>query len=198
EIDQNQFNRHLDYGRCSYDIRHLFQGSYVYELPFGRGKKFGSGWMKPEDLVLGGWSIEGITRIETGTPLNVTIGQDVANIGKSAQRPNIVSNPNVGWGRNVDQPFFNTAAFALPAQFTYGNAAPYIVTTDGRNSWDLALQKDFHIREKDKLQFRTEFFNMPNHVKFNNPTATFTSSSFGTVTSPTPARQIQFGLRYAF
>jgi len=146
--------------------------------------------------------MEGITRIETGVPMNITIGQDIANIGKSAERPNILRNPNIGWNRNVDRPFFDTTAFQLPQAFTYGNAAPYIVDSDGRNSWDLAMQKNFRLHEKHTLQFRTEFFNLPNHVKFfgsiPSSATTLTSSSFGKPTNATSARQIQFGLRYAF
>jgi hypothetical protein len=198
EIAEDQFNRHADYGRASYDIRHIFQAAYVYELPFGKGKRLGGSWSAAENMLLGGWSVEGITRLETGTPVNVTIGADVANIGKSAQRPNILRNPNIGGNRNVDLPWFDITAFQRPSPFTYGNAAPYIVQTDGRESWDFAMQKDFRFRERHSLQFRTEFFNLPNHVNFNNPTSTLTSSSFGKVTSATPARQIQFGLRYAF
>ena len=98
----------------------------------------------------------------------------------------------------MDLPWFDITAFQRPAAFTYGSASPYIVTTDGRESWDFAMQKDFRFRERHSLQFRTELFNLPNHVNFNNPTATLTSSSFGKVTSATSARQIQFGLRYAF
>ena len=169
--------RHADYGRASYDIRHIFQAAYVYELPFGKGRKFGSSWSGVGNAVLGGWAVEGITRLETGTPVNVTIGADVANIGKSAQRPNVLRNPDIGGNRNVDLPWFDITAFQRPAAFTYGNAAPYIVTTDGRESWDFAMQKEFRVREKHSLQFRTELFNFPNHVNFNNPTATLTSSS---------------------
>jgi hypothetical protein len=198
EIDQNQFNRRADYGRASFDIRHAFQAAYVYELPFGKGKRYGGGWPTAADLFLGGWSVEGITRLETGAPVNVTLGLDRANIGKSAQRPDLIANPNIGGNRNVSQPWFDLGAFQLPAIYTYGNAAPYVVDTDGRESWDFALQKDFVFRETQNIQFRTEFFNLPNHVNFNSPNGTFTSSSFGLVTSATAARQIQFGLRYSF
>ncbi|MBI3698645.1 MAG: hypothetical protein HY238_27875 [Acidobacteria bacterium] len=176
----------------------MFQAAYVYELPFGQGKKFGGGLSGAANLAFGGWSVEGITRIESGSPINVTIGQDRANIGKSAQRPDILRNPNTSGDRNVDRPWFDTTAFQLPAIYTFGNAAPYIVDSDGRRFWDLALQKDFRFHERHTVQFRTEFFNLPNHVNFNNPNGTFTSSSFGKVTSATPSRQIQFGLRYAF
>lgn len=198
EIDQNQFNRHADYGRASFDVRHAFQAAYVYELPFGKGKHYGGGWPTPVNLLLGGWSMEGITRIETGAPFNVTLGIDQANVGKSAERPNLIRNPNIGGNRNVSQTWFDTGAFQLPAIYTFGNAAPYVAEADGRNSWDFALQKDFVFRERQDIQFRTEFFNLPNHVSFNLPNGTFTSTAFGLVTSATPARQIQFGLRYAF
>ena len=198
EIAQDQYNRHNDYGRASFDIRSIFQASYVYELPFGKGKKWGSSWSGPTDAFFGGWSVEGVTRLETGPPLNVTLGIDQANVGKSAQRPNLVSNPNIGGNRNVSRPWFNTAAFQMPAIYTFGNAAPYVVGADGRESFDAALQKDFRFKEHQDVLFRTEFFNFPNHVNFNLPNGTFTSPSFGLVTSATPARQIQFGLRYGF
>jgi hypothetical protein len=198
EIAQDQYSRHNDYGRASFDIRHIFQASYVYELPFGKAKKWGANWSRPVNAAFGGWSLEGITRLETGPPLNVTLGIDQANVGKSAQRPNLVQDPNIGGNRNVSLPWFDTNAFQLPAIYTFGNAAPYVVTADGRESWDAALQKDFRFKERHAIRFRTEFFNFPNHVNFNLPNGTFTSPSFGKVTSATPSRQIQFGLRYAF
>ena len=98
----------------------------------------------------------------------------------------------------MDVPWFDTSAYALPPIYTYGNAAPYSATADGRQYFDLAFQKDWRFHERHNVQFRGEFYDLPNHVNFNNPNATFTSSSFGKVTSATAARQIQFGLRYAF
>jgi hypothetical protein len=86
----------------------------------------------------------------------------------------------------------------MPALYTFGNAAPNVVSADGRQTFDFSLQKDFRIREKHTIQFRSEYYNLPNHVNMGNPNGTFTSSAFGKVTSATSARQIQFGLRYAF
>jgi len=198
EIAEDQFNRRLDWGRSSIDLRHIFQAAYVYELPFGRGHKLGAGWNPVVNAALGGWSMEGIIRLQTGAPVNVTLGIDRANIGKSAQRPNLLRDPNTGGSRNVDVTWFDTTAFQLPAIYTFGNAAPYSVTADGRQYFDLSFQKDWRFHERHDVQFRGEFYNLPNHVNFNNPNFTFTSSSFGKITSATSARQIQFGLRYAF
>jgi hypothetical protein len=198
QIAQDMFNRRLDWGRSSIDLRHIFQAAYVYELPFGKGRLLGAGWNKATNLVLGGWSMEGIVRLQTGAPINVVIGQDRANVGNTRQRPNLIRDPNTGHSRNVDVPWFDTAAFQLPAIYTFGNAGYDVVSADGRQSFDLSLQKDFRFNERHNLQFRSEFFNLPNHVNMNNPNGTFTSTAFGKVTSATAARQIQFGLRYAF
>ncbi|MCX6604592.1 MAG: carboxypeptidase regulatory-like domain-containing protein [Acidobacteria bacterium] len=196
---QNQYDRRADWGRSSIDLRHIFQASYVYELPFGKGKRFGGNWSAPVAYVLGGWSVEGITRLQTGAPFNVVVGQDRANVGRSQQRPNVVRNPNNGGNRNVDVPWFDTSAFQLQPNFTYGNAASFITQADGRQTWDLSTQKDFHFkREGNMLQFRAEMFNIGNHVNMGNPQGNFASSAFGKVTSATAARQIQMSLRYVF
>jgi hypothetical protein len=198
QIAEDMFNRRLDWGRSSIDLRHIFQAAYVYELPFGKGRLFGSGWNKATNLMLGGWSMEGIVRLQTGAPINVVIGQDRANVGNTRQRPNLIRDPNTGHSRNTDVPWFDTLAFQLPPVYTFGNAGYDVVSADGRQSFDLSLQKDFRFKERHTLQFRSEFFNLPNHVNMNNPNGTWASSAFGKVTSATAARQIQFGLRYAF
>jgi hypothetical protein len=195
---QDPFNKRADYSRSSIDLRQIFQLAYVYELPLGRNKKFGGGWNRATDLLLGGWSVEGITRVQTGAPVNVLTGQDRANVGRTYQRPDVLHNPNIGGNRNVDLPWFDIAAFQLPPIYTYGNAGAFIVDADGRRLFDVAAQKDFRIREGHVLQFRTEMFNMPNHVNFQRPQNSLASTAFGKVTSAFDARQIQFGLRYAF
>src|SRR5205807_9049976 len=84
---QNPYNLRAEWARSSIDLRHIFQLAYVYELPFGKGKRFGSGWNPFVNTVLGGWSAEGITRAQTGAPLNPRINQDRANVGRTNQRP---------------------------------------------------------------------------------------------------------------
>jgi hypothetical protein len=194
---QDPFNRRADYSRSTWDINHVFNFAYLYELPFGKGRKWGANWAKASDLVLGGWSVEGITRLETGPPFNVSLGIDRANTGRSTQRPNLVGDPNAG-PTTVDQ-WFNTAAFAMPAEYTFGNAGAYITNADGLVSIDMALAKNFPIRGSHALEFRTEFFNVPNTVNFSDPIGAMNNASFGRITSQrTPPRQIQFSLRYRF
>src|SRR5260370_12144083 len=194
---QNPYNLKSEWSRSSIDLRHIFQLAYVYELPFGRGKKFGAGWNGITNNLLGGWSAEGITRAQTGAPINPRLNQDRANVGRTYQRPDATGlSPNDG-PQTVDQ-WFNTAAFALPAQFTYGSSGPFVIDAPGRYNWDLAFQKDFRILEGHTLQFRAESYNLPNSVSFNNPDATFDGNKFGKITSATAARQLQFALRYQF
>ena len=198
QIAEDEFNRRLDWGRASIDLRHIFQSAWIYDLPFGKGRRFGGNWGKAGNLLLGGWSMEGILRLQTGAPINVVIGQDQANVGNTRQRPNLLRDPNVGHSRNVDVAWFDTTAYAMPTIYTFGNAPPYSAEADGRQTLDLSFQKDFRIRERHNVQFRAEYYNLPNHVNMGNPNATFTSSAFGKVTTATSARQIQFALRYAF
>lgn len=194
---QNPFDRRQDYSRSSWDINHVFNFSYVYELPFGKGRKFGGNWPKAADFLFGGWSLQGITRIESGPPINVTTGQDIANTGRSSQRPNLVGNPNAG-PKTPDE-WFNTKAFAIPAQYTFGTAGAFITNADGIISIDTALEKQFKIRERHVVEFKAEFFNVPNTVNFGDPTGAMNNANFGKITTQrTNPRQIQFSLRYRF
>ncbi|MDQ1472121.1 MAG: hypothetical protein QOJ99_3601 [Bryobacterales bacterium] len=194
---QNPYNLKGEWARASIDLRHIFQVAYVYELPFGRSKKFGSGWNPVVNTILGGWSAEGITRAQTGAPLNPRINQDRANVGRTYQRPDATGiDPNSG-PKTVDQ-WFNTSAFALPARYTYGSSGAYVINAPGRYNWDLALQKDFRFLERHLFQFRAESYNLPNSVSPGNPNTTQDGNTFGRITSATAARQMQFSLRYQF
>jgi Carboxypeptidase regulatory-like domain len=197
---QNPFDRRQDYSRSSWDINHVFNFSYVFELPFGKGRKFGANWPKAANLLFGGWSLQGITRLESGPPINITTGQDIANTGRSSQRPNLVGDPNAG-PKTPDE-WFNTKAFALPAPYTFGSAGAFITNADGITVIDMALEKKFQIRENHALEFKTEFFNVPNTVNFGDPSdeaRELTNANFGRITTQrTNPRQIQFSLRYRF
>ena len=215
EDTQNEYNRRPDWGRSSIDLRQVFKAAWVYELPFGKGKQFGSSWNPVANAILGGWVMDGIIQIQTPAPMNIVLGSDYTNSGKSggslpsAERPNLSCNPNGLSNRNTSTPFYGTSCFSLPSPYTYGNAGFDVTDADGRQDIDFTLMKDFHIREKDTLEFRTEVFNLLNHVNmgqnltdltavgtgFNN---TFGSPTFGRPTATTPSRQIQLVLRYFF
>lgn len=194
---QNPYNLKAEWERASIDLRHIFQLAYVYEFPFGRTKRWGSGWNRWTDAFLGGWSAEGITRAQTGAPLNPRINQDRANVGRTYQRPNTTGLPADNGPKTIYQ-WFNTSAFTLPALYTYGTSGAFVVTAPGRYNWDLSLQKEFRIYESHTVQFRSEFYNLPNSVSFGNPNMAYDGNSFGQITSATAARQIQFALKYQF
>lgn len=198
---QNFLNTRADWSRCSYDIQHAFKLGYVYDLPFGRGRQFGSGWNKFTDGVLGGWALEGIVQLQSGTPSNVRTGLDRANVGKTNERPNVIRNPNLPNGdRTVDR-WFDTGAFQLQDAFTWGNAGAYMVHDDGRIVFDLSIAKRFRFLERHSLELRGEFFNFPNNVNFTAPGSggyVINTATYGVIQGTTAARQIQFALRYAF
>jgi len=194
---QDPYNLRNEWSRASIDLRHIFQLAYVYEFPFGKSKRFGSNWNSVVNGILGGWSAEGITRAQTGAPLNPRINQDRANVGRTYQRPDATGiNPNNG-PKTVDQ-WFNVSAFALPARYTYGSSGAFVIDAPGRYNWDLSLQKDFRVMEGHTFQFRAEAYNLPNSVSLGNPNTTFDGNNFGRVTSATAARQMQLALRYQF
>jgi len=194
---QNPYNLRSEWERASIDLRHIFQIAYVYEFPFGKNKKWGAGWNPFVNALFGGWSGEGITRAQTGAPLNPRINQDRANVGRTYQRPDATGiSPDSG-PKTIDQ-WFNVAAFALPAPYTYGSSGAFVITGPGRYNWDVALQKDFRIREGHTVQFRAESYNLPNSVSPGNPDTAYDGNKFGVITSATAARQLQFALRYSF
>ena len=194
---QDPFNRHLDYSRSSWDTRQVFNFSYVYELPFGKGRKFGRDMGSAADAIVGGWALEGITRLETGPPLNIQLGQDIANTGRSRQRPNLVGNPNNG--PKTPDAWINASAFEVPNDYTFGTAGAYITDADGIVSFDVTLAKQFRFSESQGLELRVEFFNLPNHVNFGLPQERMNRGNFNRITrQSTNPRQIQLALRYSF
>lgn len=195
---QDFMNRRADWSRSSFSLKHAFKVGYVYDLPFGRGRGLGAGMNRFADALVGGWALEGILQIQSGRPRNVTTGSDTANTGKYQGRPDVVGNPILPVSeRSVDR-WFNTAAFVMPQKFTYGNAAGLPIEDDGKTVVDLSIAKKFKLVEKQSLEFRTEFFNMPNVINFGGPNTSLSSPNFGKITGASSARQIQFALRYAF
>ena len=194
---QNPYNLHQEWGPSSIDLRQIFQLAFVYELPFGRGKRFGAGWNPVVNTILGGWSSEGIVRAQTGAPLNPRVNQDRANVGRTYQRPN-ATGIDPGSGPKTYSQWFNVNAFVLQPQYTYGTAGGFTIRAPGRYNWDLGLNKDFHLMERANLQFRAETFNIANSVSPGNPNVALDGNGFGQVTSATAARRIQFALRLQF
>jgi hypothetical protein len=202
---QDMYNLKGEYGRCSLDIRQLFQGDFVYDLPFGKGRRFGSNWNRAVDGLAGGWTMQSILRFNTGPPINVQSGEDRANVGRSYQRPNVVSNPCASVpGDQSPQEWFAPGSIVRANIYTYGNMGRDSGCGAGLENIDFAVHKIFPITERQRLEFRGEFFNLLNHTNLdpqnhNGPgDMVYLSTSFNTVTAARANRQIQFSLRFAF
>ena len=138
------------------------------------------------DLVAGGWMLSTFQSYQGGFPLSFGLARSTAGAGSG--RPNAAGNPADGIsGPIVDRlkRYFNTNAFAQPADFTYGNVSPYIgtVRSPGMNNVDATLSKDFRITEKVKVEFRASMFNVLNHPVFSGPGTTLGNANFGVISS---------------
>src|SRR5579875_1242391 len=183
----------MDKGRSIFDMRHRFTAGVVYNLPFGQSL---TGMSKQ---VIAGWQLNTILTFQSGLPFQVTTPSDQSNTGAFwIPRPNRVCDGNLPEGQRTPQHYFDTSCFTLPALNTYGNGGVAYLDTDGLNTVDFAIVKDFPIRESARLQFRAETFNFLNQVNFNRPGSTLDTPSFGVVTSAQPGREIQFALKVMF
>jgi hypothetical protein len=193
-------------GNSDTDQRHAFVGTLMYELPFGRGKHWGSNWSGVMNNAFGGWQFNNIISAGTGTPFDITI---------NGVRPDILAPVSTGSMQlvvNGTQPFRQwispgPAAFAAPP--TNGSGKFIRPGTLGRNSfygpgygtWDASLFKNFTLTERVKLQFRAEGFNILNHPQYVNPDTNLNDgTSFGLINSTRQfsERQIQFAFRFTF
>ena len=197
---QNPYDPNADYGNSDFDVRHNLNFSYVYELPFGRGKPFLSRSGSVDKLV-GGWSVQGITYFMTGNWYQVAIGADTANVGGDhSQRADEVAgcknNGNLPRDQRTFNRYFDTSCFYPAPLGTYGNTGRNIIEIPGLNNWDLSLFKTTHITERLTAQFRAEFFNAWNHAQFGPPDTNPLDATFGQITSTVhDNREIQFALR---
>ncbi len=206
---QNAYNYSAERSYSPFDTTHRFVANAVWSLPIGKGGLIlnNGGWAS---TLVGGWQVNGIITLQTGTPFTVTTN-DFSLTGSNHQsRATCVSNPYAGTSTDPSQIagtaatgfFINPAAFAFPALGTFGNCAPRGFHGPGLENIDLSVFKQFPIREQWRLEFRAEFFNSFNHPSFTNPNSTFTTSQlrsfgkiFNTVSDP---RDIQFALKLYF
>ncbi len=200
-LSQNDpLNLRGERGLSEFDSRHTAVFTYVYELPFGRGRTFMStpkAWMQ---AMFGGWSVNGITQLHSGFPLRVVVSADIANTGVTGgQRPNVVGEWRLDGSARSSSRWFNTAAFVNPAAFTYGGLGRNVVIGPGAVNFDIGAYKDFVFKERVGLQFRVETFNSFNHTNLGQPGGTVGNAQFGVIsTTATDARDVQLALRLRF
>ncbi|MEX2260716.1 MAG: TonB-dependent receptor [Bryobacteraceae bacterium] len=204
---QNPRNRQADWGRSNIDQRFRFVFSHVWEIPWLRSAR---GW---QGLVLGGWAVNGIIQLTSGLPVTVGQNGDSQNTGGGAPRPHIVAGQaisRVEAERSVDR-WFNTNAFVRSkcdgctgeglflGPLGYGNAGRSLFDSPAQKTWDFGLFKEFRIKERHRVQFRWEAFNLLNTPQFSAPDATLGSATFGRINSTLiNSREMQFGLKYHF
>jgi hypothetical protein len=199
---QDVHNRKADRGISPEDVAQRFVTSCVYELPFGRARRFGKQWNHAVDAFLGGWQMNGIVTFEGGQPLALTT-LDTSQSGGAVLRPN-----NNGTSANLGGAisarlarYFDTSVFSQPAPFTFGNVGstlPDVRGPGGRNL-DFSLFKNFKIGERMNVAFRAESFNLSNTPRFGLPDQNLSSATFGRITTQSNApRQVQFGLKLLF
>lgn len=191
----NLFGPGGEWARSSFDHQHQFVASGVYELPLFKN----AGGFR--EHVLGGWRVNPVWIAQTGAPFTINLSVDQANVGAGpAQRPNQVRNPNLPGGERTPDRWFDTTAFALPAQFTFGDAPRNSVIGPGFSNIDLAVSKTWSLTEATRLEFRWETFNLLNRTNFDLPNRTFSASgpNFGRIFSAKSPREMQFGLRLSF
>lgn len=192
---QNVYDLRSEWGIGGYDIPQRFVANYYYILPFGRGQKYGADTPVLRDIIAG-WELSGITEFQTGQPLAITQPNETHGFTE-AQRPNEVGTPWLSSGQTLSH-WFNTAAFQVAPEFTLGDSPRFPLHGPGLNNWDMALQRNFMIRENIKLQFRGEFYNTWNHAQFSNPNGNVTSPSFGAISGSNAGRVTELVLRLFF
>src|SRR5713226_521577 len=207
----NPFNLRTDEGLATFDVRHAAVINALYTLPFGRGQSFASGLNGWSGKLIGGWSVASVVTVQSGFPFTPQLSYNPSNNGDTRNPVRPFLNPNFSGPVVLGNPnqWFNPAAFLAPPANSgfYGNVGRDTYIGPGLATWDFSVLKDTAIRERLRLQFRAEIFNLldranfntPNLIVFTPPTAanpTGQSGTAGAITSTsTTSRQIQFGLK---
>jgi hypothetical protein len=208
-----------DNGFNNFDVRHTFNLSLLYPIPYGRGRTYGSNGSAFTQAVLGGWDVGGIVNARSGLPIDVRIvrpdlvyrdpaGNIFAN--PAADRVAIINTPGGGASRNVRRPdllpgvnpfiddggilFLNPAAFATPAPGTFGNLERNSLHGPGFTQTDFFFAKHFNTGGRTDLEFRGEVFNLFNTVNFANPVGTLPQAI--PTSALTEANRVQPGQPY--
>ena len=214
---QDAYNRRGNYGPACFDVRHNFTTAGVFNIPFGKGQKFGAGTNKTMDLIFGGWNINYNLAKRGGFPVTIRAGTQNTNSGRSPRgnaRANRYSDYAAPSTRTVDRWFGDvtassfciagvnngSCAYGIPALGEFGSAGVGTERAPGFFNLDTSIGKRFNITERQRLEFRAEMFNLLNYVSWGNPGQDITApATFGSIGGQINApRSIQFGLKYAF
>lgn len=193
-LDNHDVRR--DYGLSDFNVNHRLVTSFVYELPFGRGKKFLGNSSRAADLILGGWQVNGIVTFQDGFPMTIQAA-DLGGLNDTfgTNRADINGEPTLSSGQRTIDRWFNTDAFSQPGFGILGNSGRSIMSAPGINNWDTGLFKNFYVTERIAVQLRFESFNTWNHTQWSPPNRNLADSRFGQISGTRLARINQMGLK---
>jgi hypothetical protein len=200
-----------DRGVSSFDQRFNSTTSLVYDLPFGKGRRFGSGMPALLDVIAGGWQASSIVTMLSGQPVNlrypdpagiVTDNQPDSFLGTAALRPNLID-PAVGLlvprGERTHTNYFNRANLATPPVWApFGNLGRNPAYSFAHYNVNFVMAKHFSLSESVRLQFRGEFYNFLNTTNFLAPVVNIAAANFGLVTATADPRMVQLALKLSF
>jgi hypothetical protein len=209
---RNYYDLKADWTVDGEDIPHSLVLNYVYELPFGHGKKFGGGMNRLEDAIVGGWQVNGITTVQSGFPMSIGPNGNSSTVFGGSQHANLTGQPfrsgTCGKGTTVNPSipvgtkycFFNPAAFKPPDAYTFGTGPRYYsnLRAPGYVDQDLTFGKWFTLPERLRFQFAFQMFNAFNHPNFGIPDSTTGDSTMGEANSTQGARQMQGVLKITY
>lgn len=218
-VSENPFDRRREVGPASDIPTHRWNTNFIYELPFGKGRRFASGVSRLTNLLVGGWEISGVLSLQTGmflTPL--WTGDDPVGIAYTDSdtpasvtlRPDILRNANLPSGQQTVDRWFDTTAFAPPQAGRFGTSGKGVIKGPGVNVWHVGFHKDFFFSERMRLRWEMTANNFFNHPNWQNPGLDITDDTgFGVITSAggatsgstgdrASARAFRMGLRFQF
>jgi hypothetical protein len=194
---QNPYDLNGSRSVSAYDLPQVFSASLVYKVPSPNTD------IKAVNYAIGNWEVSSIFQATSGLPYDVGVSGDIANTGNAGccsygyERANLVGNPNLS--NPTPAEWFNTAAFAVPAIYTFGDLGRDALRADRYINLDLSLVRNFPIGEQRRFQFRADLFNVANHPVWGVPGETLNSTQFGTITSTrSTQREIQFAGKFFF
>jgi hypothetical protein len=195
----NAYNFAANRASSNFDERHIFNFSWVWDIPVFRGAGL-------KHALLGGWEYSGIASTSTGTPFSVLNSTDSAGVGAgvgTGSRADIIGNPNTGFSKagaaGLGPLWYNPAAFTVPVGLTFGNSGRNVLRNPRRTNFDMALYKNFPIRESMRIELRGEAFNVFNHTEWNGfASTTITDSNVFFINGVHSARILQVAGKFFF
>jgi hypothetical protein len=191
------YNRALERDVSTGDMTHVFVSSFVWDLPFGKGRRF-----EPTGVlgaIANGWQLSGILTLQSGMPFPITqVTNFNAFAGFGTQRPNKVKDPALPSSQQSTAKWFDTTAFTVAPQFTLGNSSRNPVRGPGYRDLDMALIRRVPLGRKLALELRVEAFNLTNTPPLAQPAGVLGAAGFGSITSAGDPRVLQLGVKFLF